>query len=333
VSSVRTILAGLFTALGGFFLLALTAGAGFAIYLATAPDIAIPPADADAVSSRPFMRAETTSPLRQKVAWTGSTALAAPLNAPAPVHDVRSRVRQLQKALARAECYSGPVNGIWSDASKDAMRGFVQTVNAALPVDNPDDALIALIESNETAKCAFGRTISTGTLALGNPLQAAAHSQDTPARVTAANPPARDEPAMLERPWVPAGMLAPSYTPATEERVAIASTTAVATISAPAPQAVTTTDPAPSEPQLSSSSASSAHFEDNKPLPAAQPSDPAPGSSSQTASSPTASDPSAADAAKLKKAKSAKRRRKDDDVETTISKSFDSLQRSIASMF
>lgn len=332
MSSVRTILAGLFTALGGFFLLALTAGAGFAIYLATAPDIAIPPADADAVSSRPFMRAETTSPLREKVAWTGSTALAAPLNAPTPVHGGRSRVRELQKALARAECYSGPVNGIWSDASRDAMRGFVQTVNAALPVDSPDDALIALIESNETAKCAFGRAISTGTLALGTPLQAAAHSQDAPARVTAADAPAKDEPAMLDRPWAPAGMLAPSHAPTAEERVATAATTAVATIAAP-PQAAASKDPAPTEPQLSSPSASSAHFEDNKPLPAAQPSDPAPGSSSQAASSQTASDPSAAAAAKLKKSKTAKRRPKDDDVETTISKSFDSLQRSIASMF
>ncbi len=73
-----------------------------------------------------------------------------------------------------SECYNGPISGIWSDTSKDAMRGFVQTVNAALPVDSPDETLVALVESNETAKCARGRVISTG--ALGALVQPAALS-------------------------------------------------------------------------------------------------------------------------------------------------------------
>ncbi len=314
MSSVRTILAGLFTALGGFFLLALTAGAGFAIYLATAPDSALPPADADAVSARPLMRAEATAAPRQRVAWVASTALTRPLNAPAPVSNRRARIRQLQKALARAECYNGPISGIWSDASKDAMRGFVQTANAELPVDRPDEALIALVESNEAAKCITGRAISTG--ALGSSPPPSAPPSDTSPRTS-------NQSTMLGRPWAPAEMLLPPKDATADEHPIRPATTP-----APIAEMTASNDPAPVEPEPVSKSAATIHFEGDKPLAAAQPIDPSP-----VASDPAPEAPVAAPA-KPKKTRTAKRRRaKYDDVQTTISKGFESLQRSIASMF
>lgn len=319
MSSVRTILAGLFTALGGFFLLALTAGAGFAIYLATASDNIAPAADAEAVSTRPLMRAETTSTPRQKVAWLASTALGRPLNAPAPAPNSKARIRQLQQALSRAGCYDGPISGVWSGTSKDAMRHFVRTANAELPVDRPDDALLALVESNETVKCTTDDTASTGTLAVGASLQAASYSDGTPAAIRSDSHPPKEEPAMLDREWAPSGMLvSPKESPAIVHAP-------MTTGSPAAPVDMTASgDPAPG-PQSALPAVSAAHFEGDKPLPAARQIDPPP---------VTASEGSAAPHAKSKKSRTAKRRRaRYDDVETTISKSFNSLQRSLASMF
>ncbi|MBS0234912.1 MAG: peptidoglycan-binding protein [Proteobacteria bacterium] len=329
MSSVRTILAGLFTALGGFFLLALTAAAGFAIYLATAPDNAVSSAAADAVSSRPLMRAEAASAPRQKVAWLASPPPARPLNAPTPASNSKARIRQLQNALVRAECYDGPISGIWSDATKDAMRGFVQKANAELPVGRPDDALVALVESNETVKCEFGRSIATGALGVGTSLQVAAPSSHAPALTASDNAKTKDAPTTLERVWAPAGMLTLAKESTDSERAG-ATATKIASAPTPAAQQMTASnDPAPTnESQPVSPPLSAAHFEGGKPLAAIQQIEEPP------IASRSAPEASPEPHAKPKKTKSAKRRRaKYDGVEATISKGFDSLQRSIASMF
>lgn len=64
MGSVRTILASLFTALGGFFLLAMTAGVGFALYLATVPDSISAPSEADAIATTEPVKAEMSGVLR-----------------------------------------------------------------------------------------------------------------------------------------------------------------------------------------------------------------------------------------------------------------------------
>ena len=207
VSVVRTILASLSTTVGAL-LVVVTAGLGFAFYVATTPDSASAPAEVDAVAVPPLVRAAPVASSPPNVVRIASMALTKPLAAPALASDRGSRVRELQKALARAECYNGPISGIWSDASKDAMRGFVDTVNAELPVDSPDEALVALVESNDTAKCARGRAISTGTL--GPSVQQAPLHQANAEIISAATttPPAlANAPTMLDRAWAPAGML------------------------------------------------------------------------------------------------------------------------------
>jgi hypothetical protein len=321
VGSVRTILASLFTALGGLFLLALTAGVGFALYLAAAPESISATAAAEAVSTRPLVRAQPAMQAPPEFIRTASTFL--PNDPPAPTQDSNSRIREMQKALARAQCYKGPINGVWSDASKDAMRGFLQAVNSALPVDAPDDALIALVESNDAAKCASGRAIETGSL--GSTLQVSA-GQASP-RLASAEAPlpqsdANDAATRLDRPWAPAGMLtvpeqkaiAPPIVRADGPSKEVVQTTTASADVTPAPVAAPQATPAP-------------HFEGGAVLDTQL---------SAESAAPGAVDPRDAQgpSAKPKKTKSAKRRpAKDDDVETTISNGFETLQRSIASMF
>lgn len=332
MGSVRTILANLFTALGGLFLLALTAGAGFALYLATAPDSASAPAEADAIATRPLLRPEPAMSPQSGVIRVASTSFAMAVDASTSNHDRRDRVRHLQNALAHAGCYTGPINGAWTDASKDATRNFLQIANAKLPVDAPDEALVAIVESNQAATCAAGRAIETGSLK--SSAQAAAPDQTraqpvaTSALASSTNDHGIEEPAptLLGRPWAPAGML----TAAENSRPAVP-TSGPATQTPPSRVAeVTTVSDVPLMPENPQPQPSSTiHFEGGSALPAGRPADDpklvAPHDDLQ---------PPKAELSKIKKTKTAKRRTgKSDDVETTISKGFDTLQRSIASIF
>ena len=61
--------------------------------------------------------------------------------------------RAIQGHLARVGCYVGPVNGVWSEASQRAMKDFNARVNATLPVDQPDQVLLALVENYKDKAC------------------------------------------------------------------------------------------------------------------------------------------------------------------------------------
>lgn len=316
VGSVRTILASLFTALGGFFLLALTMGVGFALYLATAPDGVSAPADADAVADRPLVRAQLSQ--SQNVIREASISVPRQIGTPDPAGNRIALVRELQKALARAECYEGPISGIWSDASKDAMRGFVKAVNAELPVDAPDAALASLIVSNSSAVCRPERSIETG--ALGAALQTPAAEANAALQRSKTVTDAGTAPTMLGRAWAPAGMLLPPADIATSSDQPVPPSTA----RSGAPEVTASNDVSPTE--EASTPAAPIHFEGGGPLPAAV---------DQRASEVAPpSDPRKAASIKAKKTKTARRRpAKYEDVETTISKGFNSLQQSISSMF
>ncbi|MET0640440.1 MAG: hypothetical protein ABWZ19_10525 [Hyphomicrobium sp.] len=323
MSSVRTLLASLSTTLGGVLILASTGGLAAAVYVAKLPPT--PPASGaiDAVASRPLVKADRPLPPMFAPVNFVSTAMAEPVAAP----DRGARIRQLQKALVRAACYAGPISGVWSNASQDAMRGFVQTVNAELPVDHPDDALVALIESNEMAKCAPGRAIATGTLATPSP----APEEATPAKPSApvtevlapapsASDAASDGPPLVVRAWAPAGMLIPSKTTATDEP----------TTSPPAEMTASNDPPAATDTSASpeARSSSTLHFEGGAPLPAVQPADPAPVAAAPEPKRTVGQPP------KAKKTRTVKRRPvQSDGVEATLSNGFDSLQKSISSMF
>ena len=282
MSIVRKIAAGSTSSAASFFLGSLTLGLALALYAATMSDSTTAPAQADAIAMPPIVRAEPAISLSPSsapaVVHVAPAALTKPVAAPAPASGHRARVSQLQKALTRAGCYHGPISGIWSDASKDAMRGFAMAANAQLPVDTPDDALVALVESNETATCGPARAIATGTLAT-----------DTP--------PTAEDRNMLDQPWARAGML----TTARED-------------AAP-----------PTHPSLARNAIQS---KDDKVLNVGSP------IGAALAASPADPAEPAFAPQKPKKAKTAKRNTSAyDDVETSISKGFNSLQRSLSSMF
>jgi hypothetical protein len=79
--------------------------------------------------------------------------LPAPPAVPAVLPDHQRLTRDLQRALRRAHCYDGPVNGRWTPATKRAMSAFTARANATLPVETPDIVLLALLESDQGATC------------------------------------------------------------------------------------------------------------------------------------------------------------------------------------
>ena len=64
-----------------------------------------------------------------------------------------SIVHRLQGELVRVGCYDGAVNGIWGEPSRQAMKAFIEQVNARLPVDKPDPVLLALVQGHQGRAC------------------------------------------------------------------------------------------------------------------------------------------------------------------------------------
>jgi peptidoglycan hydrolase-like protein with peptidoglycan-binding domain len=62
-------------------------------------------------------------------------------------------VRELQRQLKRTGCYAGEVHGSWTPSVRQAMRTLVQRANAVLPVEEPDQILLAMAESQPDLAC------------------------------------------------------------------------------------------------------------------------------------------------------------------------------------
>ena len=313
----------------GAALLVVSAAAGYGLYLAVAPDEAPVAGSADAVTIPPLVRAEPMSPppptALHMIPDGGSVSGAMPARS-----DRASLVRNLQAALTRAQCYDGPITGNWSPRSKEAMRSFIVAVNAQLPVDDPDQALLALVQSNEAARCSPGRAISTSSL--GSPSSPATEpqhraqpvhaefSRSQPASNSGEAQTAVDARPMIERPWAPAEMLVPPKDMAPSP-------------AAVAPITVGTAEPAPQPEVLPPSSSLSASPNAPASTPPSQQVIHFEGSKAEADPQPDAAAPAPTNVTQAK-VKTAKRKRAHyDDVSTSISKSFKSIQRSLSSMF
>ncbi len=90
-----------------------------------------------------------------------STRLLANMPPPATVPTIRA----IQSELRRHGCYEGALDGDWGPASRYAAIAFTQAVNAALPVDQPDAALLTLARRHPGRACAAGATDSVATTA------------------------------------------------------------------------------------------------------------------------------------------------------------------------
>ena len=78
---------------------------------------------------------------------------AQPAVGPGPMSDPAALARTLQRELKRVGCYDGEVSGVWSPASRAAMKAFTERVNASLPVDRPDPVLLALVQGHQGRAC------------------------------------------------------------------------------------------------------------------------------------------------------------------------------------
>ena len=61
--------------------------------------------------------------------------------------------RDIQLQLKRVGCYQGEIDGVWSASVSRSMKAFTDHVNAALPVDQPDIVLLALLQNHRTRVC------------------------------------------------------------------------------------------------------------------------------------------------------------------------------------
>jgi hypothetical protein len=115
------------------------------------------------------------APVIVTLARRSNEPLVTPPGLPAP-HDRVTLVRELQRGLKRAGCYEGEINGVWTRQSRDAMRAFTVRLNAALPVEAPDDVLLALVQGHAEqtcgAACPTGEGLADGGRCLPNALLA-----------------------------------------------------------------------------------------------------------------------------------------------------------------
>ena len=83
-----------------------------------------------------------------------------PSEAPAPAQKVAAMPtdrdgigRELQKELRRVGCYDGELNGVWTPATRQAMKAFTDRVNALLPTDEPDSILLTMVRGYQDRVC------------------------------------------------------------------------------------------------------------------------------------------------------------------------------------
>jgi hypothetical protein len=62
-------------------------------------------------------------------------------------------VQQLQDELVRVGCYDGTVNGSWTAPTREAVKAFLEQVNARLPIEKPDTVLLALLRGHQGQAC------------------------------------------------------------------------------------------------------------------------------------------------------------------------------------
>jgi peptidoglycan hydrolase-like protein with peptidoglycan-binding domain len=73
---------------------------------------------------------------------------------PTPMRGDRgSLAQELQRELARVGCYDGQINGVWTTSTRQAMKAFLERVNATLPITQPDGILLALVQGQRVKIC------------------------------------------------------------------------------------------------------------------------------------------------------------------------------------
>jgi hypothetical protein len=90
---------------------------------------------------------------------------------------------ELQRELKRVGCYDGDLNGSWTIATRKAMKAFTNRVNAALPVNQPDHILLALLRGHRDKACGIacpaGQGLTSDDRCLANAILVQAKTQQS----------------------------------------------------------------------------------------------------------------------------------------------------------
>jgi hypothetical protein len=193
----------------------------------------------EAVEGSPVFPAPIVVTVAQRRAWP-----AVPPEPRSSVSKDRATIgRQLQTELKRVGCYDGDLNGAWTRSTREAMRTFLDRVNARLPIDEPDGVLLALVQaSNGTIcgeRCPPGQGLSHAGECLPNAILARTTGPKS-GLIAAASPAARATPAIVgwtttvagAQPIPPADVLPTEPLAAPPSPTVVASTPRVASPSA-----------------------------------------------------------------------------------------------------
>jgi hypothetical protein len=100
-----------------------------------------------------------------------------------PAGNRTALIRELQKELIRVGCYDGEISGVWTTSSRRAMRDFTDRVNAKLPIDEPDQILLSLVQGHRQKACGVacptGQEAAAGGRCVPTALMARAAKQPT----------------------------------------------------------------------------------------------------------------------------------------------------------
>ena len=61
--------------------------------------------------------------------------------------------REIQRELKRVGCFEGAADGAWTADTRQAMKTFIDRVNATLPIDEPDHILKTLVQGHPGNAC------------------------------------------------------------------------------------------------------------------------------------------------------------------------------------
>ena len=75
-----------------------------------------------------------------------------------PVDDEsrRSLSRSIQVELKRVGCLDSEPDGVWNSSTRNALKTFIERINASLPVNEPDYILLTLLQGHTNRVCGKG---------------------------------------------------------------------------------------------------------------------------------------------------------------------------------
>lgn len=86
-------------------------------------------------------------------------------------------IRSIQQELIRVGCYSGTIDGQWSDGTRSAMGAFTEQLKVRLPLTSPDYILLTMLQGHSRPACGSDTPVDKSVVAASRPVQPGAPPQ------------------------------------------------------------------------------------------------------------------------------------------------------------